>query len=69
MSVPTIPPVPNPNSTSGAEIENAPEGGADQTHYTEQQADPADTDPGGTTQPPQPINQGPLFNTDKGTSG
>lgn len=51
------------NSTDPANIENP----AENARGRAEQLDPFDQPP--TTQPPQPLHQGPLFNTDKGISG
>ena len=51
------------NSTDPANIENAPEN----EEGRPEQKDFFDGDP--TTQPPRPINQGKLFDTDKGIHG
>lgn len=67
MSTPTPVPTPDPNATNLADenLENPAEEGQD-THFTEQQPDPADqTDP--TTQdPPNAMQE---FDTDTGQTG
>lgn len=67
MTVPTPAPAPDVNATDQASgnLENPAYGPNSQ--FASQQTDPYDGDP--TTQPPQPVGQTALFNTDNGTHG